>query len=58
MSAPPPRILLDLIRVAPIGYSQGEEVVVVVIEALLITAALVVAGVVGLALVARFRSAR
>ncbi|HWC43249.1 MAG TPA: hypothetical protein VHK02_14780 [Actinomycetota bacterium] len=50
--------MLDLIRVAPIGYSQGEEVVVVVIEALLITAALVVAGVVGLALVARFRSAR
>jgi predicted nucleic-acid-binding protein len=56
--APPPRILLDLIRVTPTGYSRDEEVVVVVIEALLVTAALVVGGMVGLALVARFRSAR
>jgi hypothetical protein len=50
--------LLDLIAEASSGYSTGDEEVMVVVEALLITAALVVGGVLGLALVARFLSAR
>jgi len=50
--------LLDPSAEASSGYSQGGEEVIVVVEALLITAALVVGGLLGLALVARLLSAR